>query len=246
MVELVDFEYTTLLISKIGKWIESAPPPEFTLYKSKQLAFTLADDLERKYGLVQEPEKGFTFSEDIDRQHGLLMAFLSLNQAISGLEDCEFYFRRYPFKGHEVPRASHIRNICELYFGYFYIIKCRIKIVFDHLQLNNPNARLKVGKFINGFQKAFEQEIRERNHVHHKDAFDDFAIDRLFLTNSIALNDDRDKKDRGWKREHMRQYRKVVKEWSARVRTRSAAVRQWENMVARAVLEFAPCFANKP
>ena len=43
------------------------------------------------------------------------------------LRQCEFYFRRYPFRGMPVSKADHIRNICEMYFAQFYVMRSRIK-----------------------------------------------------------------------------------------------------------------------
>ena len=41
--------------------------------------------------------------------------------------------------------------------------------------------KLAAGIAIKAFDKEFEQEIRERNNVHHHNRFEDLAIDNLTL-----------------------------------------------------------------
>jgi hypothetical protein len=59
----------------------------------------------------------FMFPEDIEKKHAIAMGFLRLTDSIGALKECEFYFRRYPFKGLPVQRTRHLINVCEMYFA---------------------------------------------------------------------------------------------------------------------------------
>lgn len=160
----------------------------------------------------------FEFSKDIDKQHKVIYEYIGLIQTLESLKQCEYYFRRYPFRGLPVSRSDHITNICEMYFSQFYEFRERLKKQLNAVSALAPADSVKVGPYIKIFDRVFKPELRERNRVHHHDRFSDIAIDQVFLmdTLSIGLVD-----DKGWKKEHLVAYRKVANEWVKRVRTRS-------------------------
>jgi hypothetical protein len=125
--------HTDQLLSKLGKWTEEISTPEFHQFKKQQLSYAIADDFDRKH-LNLKPPAEFVFSETVEKQHALVMSFYELIGSTNSLAQCEYYFRRFPFRGLPVSRESHIRNICELYFAYFYIIKNRVKTVLRNLK----------------------------------------------------------------------------------------------------------------
>lgn len=189
---------------------------------------------------VQTVENVFVFSDAIEKQHAVVIQYLGLQQTIYSLKECEYYFRRFPFRGLPVTRYGHLTNICEMYFSRFYEFKERMKKYFEAVKAAAPNHGLEIGKFIRLFEKVFDQELRARNSVHHDSRFEDIAIDRVFLTESISLND----QDRGWKREHMVAYRKVVGEWAQRVRVRGSRMDEFLEAIAKATL--STCAFLKP
>lgn len=185
-----------------------------------------------KEGEVRE----FKFSDDVEKQHALVMKYLYLLQVSHGLKDCEYYFRRYPFRGLPVSRYQHITNVCEMYFSRFYEFKTRLKNYFEALKCVNPNHGLDIGKFIKEYDKVFGSEVRERNSVHHHERFSDIAIDRLFVTDALSIAPP----DKGWKDEHLRAYNKVTREWVKRVKRRAAVLDQFVEAIAQATLSTCP------
>jgi hypothetical protein len=205
--------------------------PGWKAWRIKRIAHTLHFD-DPSPLQSHQIEKDFEFSPEIEKQHAAVTQYLGLVQTIESLKECEYYFRRYPFRGLPVTHYSHITNVCEMYFGKFYEFKERMKNYFEAIKVVEPRHKLDIGKFIKLFEKIFDQELRTRNSVHHIRRFEDIAIDRVFLIKLISLKPD----DRGWKREHSVAYRKVAGEWSSRVRKRAAKMDEILEAIAEATL----------
>lgn len=178
----------------------------------------------------------FKFSAPVETEHAVIMQYLTLLDTVNSLRDVEWYFRRYPFAGTPVTRYDHLTHCCELFFGRFYQFKERLKNLFDAVKRAVPNHGLDVGKFIKLFDKTFDDEIRARNGVHHRERFDEIAISRVFLTESIA----RSKPALGWEREARSHYRKAANEWAARTRRQADRMDQFVEAVADALLKVCP------
>lgn len=181
----------------------------------KRVAHTLYydDDIVSSTLAMEGP---FLFSREIEKQHSVVYAYLGLQQTVETLKDCEYYFRRYPFRGLPVSHASHITNVCEMYFGRFYEFKERLKKYFKALEAVSPNHNLDVGRFIRQYDKTFDDELRARHGVHHHGRFQDLSIDRVFLVGAIAT-----RRSSVETEENRRHYRKLTKEWVRRVRRRA-------------------------
>lgn len=213
--------------------------PGWKEWRQKRIASTLYFD--DPFPLETQPaEEDFVFSDVIEKQHAVVIQYLYLQHTISTLKECEYYFRRFPFRGLPVTRYGHLTNVCEMYFSRFYEFKERMKNYFDAVKAAAPDHGLEIGKFIKLFEDTFKQELSARNSVHHHRRFEDIAIDRVFLTESISLND----QDRRWKRGHMVAYRKVVDEWVQRVRVRSSRMDEFLEAIAKATL--STCTFLKP
>lgn len=228
--------HTDQLIRKIGKWTGRISTPEFRQFKKQQLSYAIADDFDRKH-LMKEPPAEFVFSEAVEKQRALVMSFYELLGSSHALAQCEYYFRRFPFRGLPISREHHIRNISELYFTHFYIIKNRVKTVFERFKSPCPGIKGDFGSFIKRYDKEFDQELRARNEVHHHYSFDDLNIDRIMLTGMMSSTDRR--KGKGWDREHLRAYRAASKEWSDRVKRRSVVMDKFVDAVAKWILDNA-------
>jgi hypothetical protein len=216
----------------IGVWLTRLEShPGWKDWKRKHLAHTLYFD--ETLGLPSDkPEDEFTFSGEVEREHAVVTKYLGLHETIRSLKDCEFYFRRYPFRGLPVTRHSHITNICEMYFGRFYEFKERLKNYFDALDVAAPECDLDIGKFIKQFEQTFSQELRARNYIHHHSRFEDIAIDRVLITDSISMDGDK----KGWREEHLAAYRKFTREWAQRVIQRGKKLDEFLEAVAGATL----------
>jgi hypothetical protein len=176
----------------------------------------------------------FRFPQAIENQHAVIMAFLSLVDGVESLKECEYYFRRYPFRGLPVPKYRHIVNICEMYFNRFYEIRERVRNVLNAVNILIAPKKLDVGGLLKHFDKIFDQEIRTRHSVHHRERFDDMATSRMFLTE--ALVSDR-AQDAMLMRAHVGEYRRLTNEWVQRVRRRGQMMDDVLEAVAKAIVE---------
>jgi len=224
------------LIRKLGKWTEKISTPEFRQYKRQQISYAISDKFDRAL-FKNEPPAQFVFSGALEKQHALVMSFYELLMASTALAQCEFYFRRFPFRGLPVTRENHIKNMCELYFAHFYVIKNRVKTVFEKFKETYPGIRGEFGVFIKMYDREFYQELRARNEVHHHYSFDDLNIDRIMLTGMMSTTEQF--RGKGWDREYLRAYRAVSKEWSDRVKRRSVVMEKYVDAIAKWILDNA-------
>jgi len=177
----------------------------------------------------QDRPSEFLFSDDIEKQHLIVYGYLKLQDKINTLKDCEYYFRRYPFRGLPVSRFNHITNICEMYFNRFYEFRERLKDYLNELNMLLPEKPIKVGALVKAYDKIFDPELRERNGVHHRSRFEDLAIDRITLTELISTDGD----DRfGLVKTNRLSYRKATLEWAQRVRRRSQMMEEFFEAIA--------------
>lgn len=227
----MDETHRSRMSRAIGKWLITLDAIDgWKEYRRNRLIHTM--DFDAPIIIRSNSPGDFVFPPDIDKQHAVVTQYLGLQQTIESLKECEFYFRRYPFRGLPVSRHAHITNVCEMYFGRFYEFKERMKKYFNAIKAVAPNQTLMIGKFIKLFEDVFEQELRARNKVNHHGRFEDIAIDKVFLTDVFSLSDDK----KGMKQEHLAAYRKAANEWAKRVRTRGAKMDEFLEATAEATL----------
>lgn len=226
---------TVRMANAIGAWMTKLDEyPGWKEWRLKRIGHVLYFD-DPYVSADRELEPEFQFSDAVDRQHAIVMQYLQLVQAVHNLKECEFYFRRYPFRGLPVTRYSHITNVCEMYFGRFYEIKERLKKFFDALSKAKLGHGLlghglNVGRFIKNFEREFDQELRARNSVDHHKRFEDVALDRVMMK-ELASGGDND-----WEREHLKEYRNLSKQWAQRVKRRGEIMDAYLEEVATATL----------
>lgn len=121
-------------------------------------------------------------------------------------------------------------------FSRIYQFKERLKHLVDAVDAVVPKHGVQFGPFIKQFAKEFDQEIRERNQIHHFQRFSDLDTDRLYLTGFR----DTVYPDKGWKEEQRYYYRKVAKVWAQRVQRRGALLDAFLDAVAEALLRRCP------
>jgi hypothetical protein len=233
--------YSQQVIDHAIKWFNEASPPEFAEFRRQRIAYSLSGDIAREI-LFKEPYGDFTFDEPIATQHKLVISFINLCQSVRVLSQCEYYFRRYPFSGVPISREDHARNICEFYFGQFYMIINRLKEVLNKFKAVCPNEAAIAGRMIKEFKREFDQEIRARNSLVHHEPFDDQDLDRLFLTS--IMSESPDLKGKGWDKEYRNHYRKFAVTWSRRAKRRSEDVRAFVEVLAMVLLKHATFLAR--
>jgi hypothetical protein len=122
--------------------------------------------------------------------------------------------------------------MCEFYFSCFCIIRNRFKYTLNALKKACPSSRIDVGKTLATFDKSFDQELRARNSVHHREPFEDLKLNRIMFLRVLAAGE-------GWKEEHLSAYRQFSREWSIRARNRGRDMERVIDTVAAAILKEA-------
>lgn len=219
------------LIYAIGQWITHIDDlPGWRDWQRKKIATILsaAEGVARPDDL---PE--YVFEEPLQGQHAAIMSFFGLHRSFEGLKQCEYYFRRYPFRGLPVTKEEHIRNICDMYFNRFYEFRERMKRCLNLVNKTLKDAKLEVRAVLRAFDKEFDQEIRARHQVHHQEAFEDLAFDSIGLATMMSQSESI---PAGWEIVASRSYRSATTEWAQRVKRRSQRVEPYLEAVAEAML----------
>jgi hypothetical protein len=226
----IKFPHTQKLSDNIVKWIDVnlISSPEFAEFQRKRLEYTIFD-------YPHEGLAAFTPSPEIAKQHAVLTGFIGITLAQRTLSQCEYYFRRYPFRGVSISRAEHLQNVCEFYFSTFYIIRSRIKTTLNNLKAACPNSNIRVGSFLKAFDTVFDREIRARNQIHHHDPFDGIDLNRISITGILSDNDHSEGPFL-WRFLYQTAYRKFSKEWVLRTRQRTMIMRVFVEAVAHEIL----------
>ena len=131
-------------------------------------------------------EKKGTLSQETENQRALVVGYITLSVMIEDIQKCEYYLRRFPFRGLPVDRSSHVTNICEMYFNKCYQFKDRFKKYLNTLKAQVPG--LEVGPVIKKYNQIFKQELKTRNTIHHKERFSDLTIEKIFLNERILTD----------------------------------------------------------
>jgi hypothetical protein len=232
----VENSNTDKLLRNIAKWIKLniSSNKEYREFKRRHLAYTLSEEWERRLGIMTPPLEEFQLPPEIEKQNAVIIAFFNLCQSQLMLSQCEYYFRRFPFRGFPVTRDDHARNVCEFYLGCFYIIRSRFKDMLNKLKIACPNNKIHVGKTLGTFDKAFDRELRARNSVHHREPFKDIEIERILLSRVLASGER--VKGKGWGRQHLSAYRKFSREWSRRARDSGRTMEKVIDTIAAGIL----------
>ncbi|ANC47316.1 hypothetical protein A6P55_16070 [Pandoraea pnomenusa] len=207
--------------------------------ESRVSRLAAAMDLDGIYQRQLDEVQPVALPHEIDLQHAVVSRYLELCDLVLSVKSCEYYFRRFPFNGLPVTRHEHLSNVCELYFSRFYQFKERLKYLVDAVDVLVPKHGMQFGPFIKQFAREFDQEIHERNQIHHFKRFADLDIERVYLTgiHDIVFP------NKGWKAEQRLYYRKVAREWAQRVRKRGARLDAFVDAVAEALLRGCPFLA---
>ena len=215
-----------------GLMVELDSTPGWKEWRRAKVAYTLRHDepdAAKWRDLVPEE---FMFPPDLEKRHAVLIAYLELAEGVGALKDCEFYFRRFPFRGLPLSRKTHLTYACEMFFNRFYEIRSRIKNALNSVNVLIAPRKVDVGAFLKLYDKTFDAELRARNSTHHHDRFADVTIDRLFLTETVGLAEDASPSLRNAQRQ---EYRALAKWWVDRVRKKSKTMQQFLDAVANAI-----------
>jgi len=235
-----DKENVRKLLNSLGTFIDGILTPDFREFKTRQISSIISnffDDIPR----IQAPEDRFNFPAEVECQINLLLSFFNLYNTFLSLQQCEYYFRRYPFRGAQVSKEDHIRNICEMYFSCLYKLHQRLKNLYSLMSKTFPAWEIDEKGIPALFYDHFRSEMMERNDIHHNSGFEDVAIKRLSLTSLLSTADE----FKYLSKMNEVTFRKTRTEWVKRVRKSSRTANIFIESTAKLILAHAE-FLNSP
>lgn len=217
---------------RISKWIRALEEyPGLKEWTCNRISYTMNFDFE---GLYEAGQNEFMFSREVEEQRQLIMRYIELILTIDALRECEYYFRRYPFRGLPVTYSGHMRNICEMYFSRCYEYKQKLREYLNALKISSQET-ISVGNILKAFDREFRDELRYRNQIHHQRRYSEIGIDRIFLLQEVVGRDKRIG-DLG-ELEARREYKRATKDWVRAVRTTATKMEEFLEYVSRITLD---------
>ena len=150
---------------------------------------SILQTLTRHLGRTDEALPEIISSKREEKENAIVSAYFALASLCGSLKQCEYYFRRYPFKDLPVSHSDHLRNVCEMYFDRIEQFRGRLKILVNSLKNLTDMSDVRYGELIRTYEKHFKWECRQRNLTHHHRRFEYDAIDQLGLIDLLRLSD---------------------------------------------------------
>ena len=166
---------------------------------------------------------------ELEVQRAMVCKYLTLVLTIEQIQTCEYYLRRFPFRGSPIERGAHISNVCELYLSKCYQFKVRLKKYLNTLKSHAPN--FDAGGFVKAYARIFYRELRARNDVHHRE----------FSDRTIELMEVHDKLDLG---ERNYQYRETTGYWIKQIQRTVLALEGIVDVLAQRTFENVPSLSK--
>ena len=244
--------YRTQMMEAITTWMRNLREnyPGWRVSIRKNIIATLYYDDDVYLSLAKKETSAFTFPAEIEKQRVVVLRYLQLDLTVKALKECEFYFRRYPFRGLPVTHSAHISNICEMYFSRCYQIKENIREYFetvkDVVSVSSSDAGPRnivedfTGDLIREYKKIFDNELRARNSIHHHERFEDIEISRISLKEILHENFD----SRIEQQIRSNEYRKAVRYWVRNVHRGGKNMDLLLEGIARFTLEYCQFLAD--
>jgi hypothetical protein len=193
---------------------------------------SILQTLTRHLGPNDEVLPEIVSSEREKKENAVVSAYLALASLGSSFSQCEYYFRRYPFRDLPISHSDHLRNVCEMYFDRVEQFRGRIKILVNSLKDLTEASDERYGALIRSYEKHFRWECRQRNLTHHHRRFEYDAIDQHGLIDLLRQSDMAPILPKPAKI-----YRQESQKWVKRVRAHHEVLLQVIDYAASLVLE---------
>lgn len=178
------------LRSRISDWLtEVLEFPGYREWKNRQLMQTLLEG--HLPGEDFDPIPDFKFPAPFENQIEIVQGYHSILTALAHIRECEFYFRRYPFAGKGVSREAHLRTCCELFLSRVYQFKERWERQLKWLDRRTKPKDLPLSALQEEFKRRFGHLLKERNKLHHQDAYSDVQVNAVGLGDILSTFEDR-------------------------------------------------------
>jgi len=157
--------------------------PAWKKFNKEKMIYTLAYDALSP----AENDEGdvYRFDEKTAKEHALLLCYAELISGMNAITQCEYYFRRFPFKDLPVSHQDYLTRNCEVFFNKIYELRERIKNLGAALKEVSPAKFMDTGKLIKQYDKRFKNELKERNLLNHHTKFNDIELNRFNLVTTM-------------------------------------------------------------
>lgn len=205
--------------------------PGYKEFKNEQLRGTLLAGL-----LPGEPSyhlSDFRFSPEIEKHHPLVAGYYELLTTIISVRECEYYFRKYPFRNKNVSREAHLRTCCELFLSRIFQFRERWLAHLTRLDRRTNPKGLPLKALRDEFENRFSSILEARHKIHHEEAYDDIELKALGVGDLLSYGDDHF----GWLRVSQGRYRQIRNDWVRRVREAAQQLDLFVGVTASLMLE---------
>ena len=178
------------------------------------------------------PQEEYSAKEEVTFR--VIQSYFDLAQMVFSVEHCQYYFRRYPFRGLPVSRTDHLRNCCETYFDRIIQFRDRLKCSLNLCKNESVIDGAEVSRILKIFDRVFAWEHKQRNQTHHHARFDYFDLNQLSLAEMVGsqlpsevrgiINPDR-------------LFRNAARQWVSRIQSRTEGLTKLTEYVAGLFLE---------
>ena len=240
--------HRAILLNAISRWLQQAMEDQDRMARAnKRMLATLTQHFE-DFPVVEVPPENLTPEEELES--AVVEGFLAVLGMLPSIRECEYYFRRYPFRDFPISRADYLRNCCEMLFDRISQLGDRIRFSLRAAKNQNPDGDFDIGKIVKAFDKAFSKVIRLRNQSHHNSRYNDAAVSQLASVELLDIAGKLNLGDRGaanlWpsQLDSKSLYRKSAKKWVSRVKAYEKAAESFVELTAQIILDSCSFLAN--
>jgi hypothetical protein len=234
--------HRAILLNGITRWLRGAMEDKERMARAnKRMLATLTQHFE-DFPVVDVPPENLTPEQELES--AVVAGFLAVLGMLPAIRECEYYFRRYPFKDFPISRSDYLRNCCEMLFDRVCQLGDRMKFSLRAVKNQNPNADFDIGKMVKAYEKAFLRVVKLRNQSHHNSRYTDpdvsqlASVELLDIARSLNLNG-ADDTDNLWPfvLDSKGLYQRSAKKWVARVKAYEQTAEQFVELTAQIILD---------
>lgn len=184
MVNIFEEPIVSQFWDKLMRWtMVLQQNPEWRQFNKEKMIYTLSYDIDAPD--EDDDRHVFVFDEKTQKEHTLLMSYVELISCFKAIGQCEFYFRRFPFRDFPVSHEDYLTRNCEMFFNKIYEFRERIKNLGAAMKALSPDKHFDTGKLIKQYDKSFRNELKERNLLNHHTRFSDVSLTRFGILTSL-------------------------------------------------------------
>lgn len=240
-----DAKRSTLVDSTLSKQAQEDLWPRITAWLDKYVEYEGFKEWKQKQiintiiaGLAPGSEldlQDFVLPAEVVREHEIVTGYIDVQRCLLNIRECEHYFRRYPFRGQNISRESHLKTCCELFFGRVYQFRERWLKQLKRIDRRTKPKGLPIGSWRKQFESRFSAILAARHEHNHNADYSDIQIEAVGIGDLLSMSNP--------ELEHLKlspsAYRRITKYWVQQVRAASDQLEVFLGLLA--VLMAARC-----